>query len=85
MTSEPSLGLDEKQTAQLYTAMVGAFGAIIHFLDEVRLQYEDQVTVHKFLITGFPLDLENLEKREYTWKTWKYHGILKNLINIMEK
>ena len=33
---------------------------------------------------GFPLDLENLEKFEYTWKTWKY-GILKNLINIMEK
>ena len=38
--------------------------------------------------TGFPLDLEimeNLEKWEYTWKTWKYHGILTNLINIMEK
>ena len=35
--------------------------------------------------TGFPLDLENLEKWEYTWKTWKYHGILKSLINIMEK
>ena len=35
--------------------------------------------------TGFPLDLENLEKWEYTWETWKYHGILKNLINIMEK
>ena len=52
MTSEPSLGLDEKQTAQLYTAMVGAFGAIIHFLDEVRLQYEDQVTLHKFLINN---------------------------------
>ena len=34
---------------------------------------------------GFPLDLENLEKWEYTWKTWKYHGILKKLINIMEK
>ena len=27
---------------------------------------------------GFPLDLKNLEKWEYTWKTWKYHGILKN-------
>ena len=37
------------------------------------------------LSSGFPLDLENLEKWEYTWKTWKYHGILKNLINIMEK
>ena len=40
------------------------------------------------LQAGFPLDLEileNLEKWEYTWKTWKYHGILKNLINIMEK
>ena len=37
-----------------------------------------------YLLTGFPLDLENLEKWEYTWKTWKY-GILKNLINIMEK
>ena len=40
------------------------------------------------ILTGFPLDLENLEnleKWEYTWKTWKYHGILKNLINIMEK
>ena len=38
--------------------------------------------------SGFPLDLENLENLEkwgYTWKTWKYHGILKNLINIMEK
>ena len=34
---------------------------------------------------GFPLDLENLEKWESTWKTWKYHGILWNLINIMEK
>ena len=33
---------------------------------------------------GFPLDLENLGKWQYTWKTWKYHGILKNLIN-MEK
>ena len=36
-------------------------------------------------LPGFPLDLENLEKWGYTWKTWKYHGILKNLINIMEK
>ena len=35
-------------------------------------------------LAGFPLDLENLEKWEYTWKTWKYHGILKNLVNIME-
>ena len=37
---------------------------------------------------GFPLDLENLEnleKWDYTWKTWKYHGILEKLINIMEK
>ena len=33
-------------------------------------------------MTGFPLDLENLEKWKYTWKTWawnfenfnKYHG-----------
>ena len=33
----------------------------------------------------FPLDLENLEKWKYTWKTCKYHGILKNSINIMEK
>ena len=31
---------------------------------------------------GFPLDLENLEKWQYTWK---YHGILKNLIYITEK
>ena len=38
-----------------------------------------------WLLPGFPLDLENLEKWEYAWKTWKYHGILKNLINIMEK
>ena len=38
-----------------------------------------------YISSGFPLDLENLEKWEYTWKTWKYHGILKNLINIMEK
>ena len=37
------------------------------------------------ICAGFPLDLENLEKWEYTWKTWKYHGILKNLINIMEE
>ena len=36
-------------------------------------------------LPGFSLDLENLEKSEYTWKTWKYRGILKNLINIMEK
>ena len=35
--------------------------------------------------SGFPLDLENLEKWGYTWKTWKYHGILKKKINIMEK
>ena len=32
--------------------------------------------------TGFPL---NLEKWEYTRKTWKYHGILKKIINIMEQ
>ena len=38
-----------------------------------------------YLLAGFPLDLENLEKWEYTWKTWKYHGIWKNLINIIEK
>ena len=43
MTSEESLGLDEKQTSQLYTAMLGAFGAVIHFLDDIRSQYEDQV------------------------------------------
>ena len=30
-------------------------------------------------------NLENLEKWGYTWKTWKYHGILKKLINIMGK
>ena len=35
--------------------------------------------------SGFPLDLENLEKWEYTLKTWKYRGILEILINIMEK
>ena len=35
--------------------------------------------------SGSSLDLENLEKWEYTWKTWKNHGILKNWINIMEK
>ena len=35
--------------------------------------------------SGFPRDLENLEKWEYTWETWKYHRILKNLIYIMEK
>ena len=28
---------------------------------------------------GFPLDLENLEKSEYIWKTWKYYGILKKI------
>ena len=36
--------------------------------------------------TGFPLDLQNLgnlEKWEYTWKTWTYHEILKILINII--
>ena len=37
------------------------------------------------VLLGFPLDLENLERWEYTWKTWKYDGILKNLINTMEK
>ena len=36
----------------------------------------------KVKYAGFLLDLENLEKWGYTWK---YHGILKNLINIMEK
>ena len=38
-----------------------------------------------FTPAGFPLELENLEKLEYTWKTWKNHGILKQLIDIMEK
>ena len=38
----------------------------------------------KKLKQGSHPDLENLEKWGYTWKTWKYHGILKNLIN-MEK
>ena len=37
------------------------------------------------MASGFPLDLENLEKWDFTSKTWKYHGILKNLIDIMEK
>ena len=37
------------------------------------------------LITGFPHLLENLEKWEYTWKTWKNHGILQKIIKIMEK
>ena len=26
----------------------------------------------KKVISGFPLELKNLEKWEYTWKTWKY-------------
>ena len=34
---------------------------------------------------GFPLDLENLEKWEYTWKTWKYHEILKKMLWNLEK
>ena len=36
-------------------------------------------------ISGFPHNLENLEKWEYTWKTWNYHGILENLIKIIKK
>ena len=44
-----------------------------------------ECTLVEVYFSGFPLDLENLEKWEYTWKTWKYHGILKNLIKIMEK
>ncbi len=43
MTSQSSLDLEEKQTSQLFTANVGAFNAIIHFLDDVRSEHEDQV------------------------------------------
>ena len=39
----------------------------------------------RFPLTGFPHLLENLEKWEYTWKTWKNHGILQKIIKIMEK
>ena len=34
---------------------------------------------------GFPHLLENLKKWEYTWNTWKNHGILQKIIKIMEK
>ena len=56
-------------------------------LNRMLTSYSHNKTMHllEFPNSGFPLDLENLEKGEYTWKTWKYHGILKNLINIMEK
>ena len=37
------------------------------------------------LCSGFSHLLENLEKWEYTWKTWKNHGILQKIIIIMEK
>ena len=36
-------------------------------------------------LSGFPHLLENLEKWEYTWKTWKNHGILQKIIKIMKK
>ena len=57
MTSEESLGLDEKQTGQLYTAMLGAFSAVIHFLDEIRAQYEDQVIHNYNNVVGFDLNV----------------------------
>ena len=53
-----------------------------HFLSIILMTMK---RTHLINGAGFPLDLENLEKWEYTWKTWKYHGILKKLINIMEK
>ena len=33
---------------------------------------------------GFRLNVENLEKLQYTWKTWKIYGILRQLTKIPE-
>ena len=57
-----------------------------YFFTSTKHRVTSEVSSLSFIIySGFPLNLENLEKWGYTWKTWKYHGILKNLINIMEK
>ena len=53
MISEPSLDLDEKQTSQLYTAMVGALGGVMHFLDDVKSHYEDQVNFYVYCLRSF--------------------------------
>ena len=53
----------------------------------MQIKFRGFLVFSILVFAGFPLDLENLEnleKGEYTWKTWKYHGILKKLINIME-
>ena len=41
MTSGPSLALDEKRVKQLYTAMVGAFNAVMVFLKLVKDHHQD--------------------------------------------
>ena len=46
---------------------------------------KSDVASKEYEYTGFPHLLENLEKWEYTWKTWKNHGILQKIIKIMEK
>lgn len=37
MTSGPTLLLEDKQVRQLHSAMLGAFNAVIQFLDKVQL------------------------------------------------
>ena len=64
-----------------YVPLAGLCSIDLHRLCSLKLH-------SKFSYAGFPLDLENLEnleKWEYAWKTWKYHGILNTWINIMEK
>ena len=47
----------------------------------ILIMIKDSSQTHWIHSPEFPLDLQ---KWEYTCKTSKYHGILKNLINIME-
>ncbi len=50
MAGGPSLGVDEKQTSQLYSAMLGAFTGIVHFIDEVHSENIDQVRNDNFVV-----------------------------------
>lgn len=47
LTSGPSLDLDDRQVMQLHSAMVGAFGAVIHFLKRVAEDTKVQVKCYK--------------------------------------
>ena len=88
------------RTSQIDKQLINAFPSILYVVwrsktlnsitceeslsfEALNQDWQEHETVTR-CNSGFPLDLENLEKIEYTWKTWKY-GILKNLITIMEK